>query len=738
MQTAQTSESDIGIDQYWQLLKRRWLPASLVFASTFVLITTLGFLQTPIYEAEGKLRFKSRDATSALTGLGGELGQLEALNITDNPVATEIGVIRTVPVVEKVIEQLDLRNDEGALLTPRQFLRNLEVNHERGTAIFKLVYQSPDAGVAKQIVDTLMAVYLDEHLLANRAEAAAARAFIEGQLPAAEARARQAEVALRDFKERHQIVALAEETIATVASLENLQAKITDVSSQLADAEAQFEALNTHLGHTPQAALVATAVSQSRGVQQVLEDYQQVESTLAAERVRFQDQHPVIIDLETQRTHLDTLLDQQINAAIGARPLPNNVNLQLGEVEAELIGNYIQLEAQLRGLRDQAATLQQVEADYLERASALPRLEQEQRELQRKLDAAQSTYTLLLQRLQEVRVAENQNVGNARIIQPAAVLDDEPVAPRKILYVVSGAILGGLLAAATAAILEACDRSIKTVEEVKAQFNLPVLGAIPTFAKEAQSPRLRDSDDRSIPNLVVCTETPSLASEAYHMLRNNLKFLDSDHAPRVIGITSSIPREGKSTVASNLAASIAQTGKPVLLVDVDLLHPIQHWIWDLPNRSGLSNVLVSQAPIEQTIAEVMPNLDVLVAGVLPPNPAALLDSQRMTSLLQHFQNQYDYVILDTPALSGGASASIVGKMVDGLLLVVRPNVANSASVDYAKTLIEQSQQRVLGVVVNSTLAKYEPYGQYLSDEFYVKSHSSSDRTDRISVLNSRQ
>ena len=213
------------------------------------------------------------------------------------------------------------------------------------------------------------------------------------------------------------------------------------------------------------------------------------------------------------------------------------------------------------------------------------------------------------------------------------------------------------------------------------------------------------------------------------MLRNNLKFLDSDYPPRVIVVTSSVPREGKSTVASNLAASIAQTGKRVLLVDADLHRPIQHGIWDLPNRHGLSNLLVGQVVLRDTISQVASNLWVLLAGAPPPNPAALLDSQRMIALLQKFQTHYDYVILDAPALSGGASASIVGKMSDGLLLVVRPNVADSASVDYAKTLIEQSQQKVLGLVVNSVLSHYEPYGQYLSDEFYITSHQKPDQAE---------
>ncbi|MEO0455551.1 MAG: polysaccharide biosynthesis tyrosine autokinase [Cyanobacteria bacterium P01_A01_bin.114] len=722
----QAVESEFGLGQYWQILRRRWLPASLVFANTVAILSILGLTQTPLYEAEGKLRFKSRDTTSALTGLGDEIGQLESLDSKENPIATEIGVIRTVPIIQKTVDQLDLQNDAGELINPKQFLGRLDVSNERGTDILKVIYQSPDADIAKQAVDTLMSVYLAEHLLANRAEAAAAREFIEKQLPDAENRARQAEAALRDFKERNQVVALEAEALSTVSTLEELQNQITGVSSQIADTEAQFNTLQARLGRNPQAALIATAVSQSSGVQQVLTAYQEVESELAAERVRFHNQHPTILDLETKRTNLDDLLDERVGNVLGRQALPPEVNLQIGEVESALIGDYIRLEARLTGLQDQAVSLQQAEQAYLERAGSLPRLEQEQRELQRQLEAAQSTYALLLQRLQEVRVAENQNVGNVRVIQPAHVLTG-PIAPRKKLYFVTGALLGGFLGVGTALVLEARDRSIKTVDEAKARLGQPVLGVIPTFGKGGRVNRLRDADERTIPTLVVQGNNPSLSSEAYHMLRNNLKFLDSDRPPNVIVVTSSVPREGKSTVASNLAASIAQTGKQVLLIDADLHHPIQHWIWDIPNQDGLSNVLVGQLSPEEATTEVIPNLKVLLAGVVPPNPAALLDSQRMTSLLQDFKAQYDYVILDTPALSGGASASIIGKMADGLLLVVRPKVADNASLDYAKTLIEQSQQRVLGLVVNSTLPNYEPYGQYLSDEFYFTSSRDPDQ-----------
>ncbi len=295
---------------------------------------------------------------------------------------------------------------------------------------------------------------------------------------------------------------------------------------------------------------------------------------------------------------------------------------------------------------------------------------------------------------------------------------DNPVAPRKKLYLVAGAMLGGLLAAATALLLEALDQSVKTVEEAKLCFNQPVLGVIPKFSKIKGLVRQRDTDNRFIPPLIVCTESNSMGNESYHMLRSNLEFLNSDAPPKVLVVTSSLPQEGKSTVSSNLAAAIAQAGQKVLLIDADMHHPIQHWIWDIRQHPGLSHLLVEQANFSQAAVQPLPNLTVMPAGAVPPTPAALLDSKRVSNILQQFKEAFDFVIIDTPALSAGASASILGKRADGTLLVVRPGIATQQSASLVRTMLEQGQQRMLGLVVNGVISTNEPYGQYLSQEFF--------------------
>ncbi|NEO49957.1 MAG: CpsD/CapB family tyrosine-protein kinase, partial [Moorea sp. SIO4A3] len=172
-----------------------------------------------------------------------------------------------------------------------------------------------------------------------------------------------------------------------------------------------------------------------------------------------------------------------------------------------------------------------------------------------------------------------------------------------------------------------------------------------------------------------------------------------------------------------LAAVIAQRGSKVLLIDADLHKPVQHRIWDLSNEVGLSNMLVNQVKLGDAIKPVSETLDVLTSGVVPPNPAVLLDSERMASLINHVASRYDFVIIDTPSLNVAADAPILGKMTDGVLLVSRPGVVDSGSAAFAKGLLEQSGQTVLGLVVNGVIPDNEPNSYYYFSQEYISDDS---------------
>ena len=714
--TVHPEDEGINFQKYWLILRRRWLTIAGVCVSVVMLTTFYASLQEPIYEAEGKLLIKTT-RTPSFTGLGEKIGELNSVSGT--PLDTEVEIVRSVPIAQKTVAALKLKNEQGLPLKPQVISSQLDVTSIKGTDVLKLSYTSADPKEAAAIVNKLMTIYIQNNVVSNRAEAAAARQFISKQLPKTEATVSKAESALRRFKENNKVVALTEEANSSVSVLANLKNQIAQAEANLADVSARSAELRRKIGMSPQEALAASSLSQSAGVQTALADYQKIDSQLALERTRFRDTTPAIADLEDKRAALRAILKERVRDVIASQSQVPAKNLQVGTTQQKLIEDAVQTEVQRLGLASQVAVLSNVKSTFEQRADTLPRLEQNQRELERKLNAAQSTYEVLLKKLQEAQVAENQNIGNARILE-TAVVPSQPINSRTQQSALIGGILGLLLGSAAALILEARDTSIKTISEARELFGYTLLGTIPFVGKKVML-LSRDSDN-PVPELPVRDTPRSPVSEAYRMLQANLKFLSSDQPLKVIVVTSSIPKEGKSTISANLAAAIAQLGRKVLLVDADMRHPLQHHIWELTNAVGLSDVLVAQAEFKTAVKEVMPNLHVLSSGVMPPNPVALLDSKRMASLVEGFAASYDFVIFDTPPLVGVADTPILGKMASGILLVVRPGVVTVASGSAAQELLKQSGQKVLGMVMNGVVLENEPDSYF----HYLKSYSVED------------
>ncbi|MBE9170132.1 polysaccharide biosynthesis tyrosine autokinase [Pleurocapsales cyanobacterium LEGE 06147] len=442
------------------------------------------------------------------------------------------------------------------------------------------------------------------------------------------------------------------------------------------------------------------------------------------ELLRYQD---VVGNLKERETELETLLRSQIkqtreNEQIGS--LENLKILNIGEsrYDQSLINEYTHLGVQHSGVSSKLAEFKNTLADRKQRLETLPSLEEKQRELERRVAAAQATYQTLLSKLQETQVAENQNVGNIRVTAEAVVPED-PSGISKKLIVAAGGVVGALLGVAVAFLLDLQDRSIKNSKEAEKILGYPLQAVIPDWGKKAGS-LITDRQDNvaqlaaSNTALVPVKESyPTLqAREAYQMLQTNLKFLSADWEKKVIAIASSVPREGKSAVVANLAASLARVKRRVLLIDADMRRPTQHRIWEIANTSGLSNVLMDEAEWQEAIQKVMPGLDVLSAGTIPDNPVPLLESEQMKTLIETISKSYDWVLLDAPPLVGMADTTIVGRMVDGLLMVVRPGVADYGSAIAAKKLLISNGQNVLGIVANGVNLKNEPYG---SSYFYA-------------------
>lgn len=705
---------EVDIQKYLQVLQRRWLSVVGTFGIAVALGSLYAFSLKSSYKAEGSLMIKTSHSSS-LTGLTQDIGRLEALSQNENPLETQVKVVASNPVLEKTISSLKLQNAKGQPLSIRDFAAKLKVEGIKGSDVIQISYADNNPELAAKVVNTVIDSYIKQNVRANQDEALTARQFLEMQLPKAEGTVKRAESELRQFKEKNRIIVLDQEANAAVDTISKLNNQVSQVQAQLDDVNGRLEQLRKEAQVNSQQGVVASELSQAPGVQKVLAQLQEAESQLALERTRFQAGHPTITTLEEKVAALRNLLQQRTVQVAGEASVTQG-SLQVGQLRQGLIADITRAEAQRVGLERQIATLSQQAEIYRQRANYLPRLDQFQRELERKLKAAQKTYETLLTKLQEIFVAENQKIPNARVIS-YALIPDQPAGPRKSLFVIGAGGVGIFLGIIVAFSLDLMDRSVKTVREAKEVMRYTILGIIPELSLNGKNNLSLNGVNRSLPKIIGRDIPQFPFGDAYQILQANLKFLCSDKPLKSIVVSSSVSKEGKSEVAANLAVAMAQIERRVLLVDADMRHPMQHHIWQLTNAVGLSNLIVDQVSLKEAVQQVIPNLDVLSSGVLPPNPMALLDSQRMATLLNRFTKEYDFVIFDTPSLSGTADAAVLSSITDGILLVVRPGVVNLDSAHAAKEFLTQSGQKVLGIVINGVNVKREPdsYFYYTKD-----------------------
>ena len=707
---------DIDFQRYWQILKRHKIPATKVFLGTVILATIFALLSEKQYAADGKLKFSKENTTSALIAdSGGEkLGKLETLSSTATPVDTEAEVIKSAPVVNEVIKQAGLNNTKGEPVSYEDFLQGLKVYNIPGTDVLGINYKSPDPQEAETVVNTLIEVYLDKNIAINRTQAQAAKEFIIQQLPETEAELQAAEAKLKAFKEQNNIVNLDIETELAANKVGLIDQQIGVVEVKLEKVNSQINEIEQKLSIKSEEAIALNTINDSSAIQQILTKFKDVEDRLALERSRFKEDSPIIMDLEERKAELEKELQKRTSDSLNIETLASRNVFQTGDIQEQLAQNLVDNEVQRQSLVKELNSLQAQKVASQQRNNLIPQLQQRYQDLLRKSEVAQTAYKNLLQNLQQVQIVENQNVGNAQVVSEA-VIGQYPVSTSRKLIVAGGIAVGSILYVITAFLLELKDPSFKTSKELRRSLDYKLLTTIPDL-------QLKDFLGRNLPLMISpelhATEAPnSLVSEAYKMLYTNLQFVASDRDIQVITVTSSIPKEGKSTVSANLASAIAQLGQRVLLIDGDFHKPRQHSVWGINNKLGLIEVLQGRADLSQVVQSLPNNafLDVLPAGLNKAEYLSLLKSKKMKQLLALCREKYDLIIIDTPPVLLFADTLTISKNTDGIVLVGRVGVTNPTTAKNAQELLKQSEQRILGLVVNSVDDETENYYKYARD-----------------------
>ncbi|MFH2040856.1 MAG: polysaccharide biosynthesis tyrosine autokinase [Chloroflexota bacterium] len=425
-------------------------------------------------------------------------------------------------------------------------------------------------------------------------------------------------------------------------------------------------------------------LSQSEKVQSQITDLQTQITDISTTTVKDQvaQVQAQIDDLQTQISNLQTRISELNTTA----SLTDVQKTELADKEANL--------AQLQPI---LALYQQVYTNLVVLgqpvdggSSSSSQLSQ----LQTTLGLYQQIYVSLLSSLENVRLARAQNTPNVVQVEIATTPLD-PIRPKPLQSTLLAAAVGLMLAAGIAFLVEYLDDTIKTPEDVERELNLNVLGLVGEMNGK------KENGGKSAIGIHVSKFPRSPISESFRSLRTNLEFSGVDQPICTILVTSPGPSEGKTTISSNLAVILAQSGKKVILIDADMRRPSIHHSTKIPNRMGLSDVLRGNKNLADVIQKLPENLKVgvITSGSLPPNPAELLGSEKMKWIIEQLATLADFVVIDSPP-SLVADAQILASRVDGVLLVIQPGTTHIDSACATVEQLSRSQSRMLGVILN--------------------------------------
>jgi polysaccharide biosynthesis transport protein len=335
-----------------------------------------------------------------------------------------------------------------------------------------------------------------------------------------------------------------------------------------------------------------------------------------------------------------------------------------------------------------------------EEARRMSRYEIQDADYRHAIARTEALYEGIVKRLQEANIVKDYGGYDARIIAPAG--GGKKVSPNPLVVFGGSALLGLLAGIGLVYLAEVTDNRFRTPEEIRRRLGLPLMGHIPCRQPD-RAARKRAAAAGMLDATVFAHHQPrSPMSEAYRALRTAVYFSNIGAGHKVLQITSPMAGDGKSTVAANLAVSIAQSGKRTLLVDADLRRPRQHTLVAVPNDVGLAAVIADEAELADAVRESqIRNLWVLPCGPLPPDPAELLTSPRFAELLDVLREQYDFVVVDSAPLLAVTDACVVGPRVDGVLLVVRVSKYGRIVAQRAREILAGLGSKALGVVVNA-------------------------------------
>jgi capsular exopolysaccharide synthesis family protein len=722
-----SSKQDFALTDLWLIVRKRRVLLITFALGVSALAVAFGYLKGEQYTATGQIQIQPGSASALKETISSALGS--GSGTLDTVIESDIRILTSQTLLLKVARTLKLQDDPeffggppagkparlGAKPSPLLhsnldnpyvasavtgvMLQHLTIARVPRTQMITISYRSTSPRLSANVVNSLESEFIENNFVIHYSSTQQVSQWLTRQMDDLRTVVQQSQDKMADVQKKLGISSLDPNHNLIVSEITDLEKSATDATQQRVLVEGRYQVLRS----LPLDRIMDAPTPLGTDTPNLLSSLRSQRATAAAELARLQPvygpNYPQVKQLNAQIQALDREMTKQ-EARVLAQAKDATSIAQANENKAKGM-----LDSRVHTLYGQRDDLVQFEL------------------LSQEYESNRHMYESILARLREAAVDAGLDSADISIVDLAPL----PVGPSSMSLKklgMLGLFFGAFGGIALSLLLERMDTRMRDSRQIQDLLGLPAIAVVPETNWKS-----RDKSKEPIsPTAIgpeVLWDARSAFAEAMRVLRTSILLSSTSRQSRVIAITSCQPQEGKSTLSTNLAATLAQGGKKVILVDTDMRRPSLVWRLRLASKKGLSEYLTGSETLETVIQthQTLPTLDLIASGSTPPLPADLLGSEQMKLFVQKLRERYEYVILDTPPALSVTDPLIVASLADGLVLVIRQGACTRAMLSRVVEIFRDVSVKLYGFVLNgvdASLPEYYGYLGYYSYDYKTK------------------
>jgi len=724
-----SDEEVIDLRQYWRTLMRyKWGIVGFSFVVTLLTVLVLLSMK-PVYRATATLLIENQNANVVSIE---EVYGLESTN--QEYFLTQFEILKSRSLAEKVILKMNLqdhpefREEEGfdwkGLLPfelpgkdeqPSEsavfnqfvdgFLERIAISPVRKTQLAKVSFEANDAQLAADVANALGQAYIESGLEAKLEVTVQASSWLNDRMGNIKAELNEAELALQSYKDKEGLVGKQGGTDIASKEIDLVADKLVEARKERLALEGVYQQIRTAgLGNSEGLQRIS-GVLRDTSVQNYKESLLEVDLKRSELAKRYGPKHPKMIAAEAEFNKAQRALDSQVVSV--ARGIESDYRAALASEKS--------LDNALSGTK---GNLQD-----------LSRKEFKLRELEQNVETKRAIYNTFLQRINETSATGDLNTANARIVDPA-VVPVLPAKPKKSLIAALAMVVSGMFAVMCAFLLEALNNTIKTTEDIEQKLSSTMLGLLPLLKAKGK--------DKDIKSYRAFVDGDNVGfTEAVRTIRTGIVLSSLDSPHKTISVTSTVPSEGKSSTSISLACALSQMEK-TLLIDADMRRPSIGKVLGLDRaKPGLSALVAGTADLSDCIQRYEEgDVDVMLAGLIPPNPLELLSSKRFAQALKVLEDKYDRIVIDLPPCQAVSDALAIAPLVGAMVYVVKADSTSATQVKAGLKRLRDINAPLVGVILNQV--DLDKSSRYYGSDYYAGYYDSYGYAAETAKANKNQ